>query len=213
MGFREKLGEMFGGSKKEKPIEQSLEKWGLKVIADKKLHDRLAALQVFFDELDADITEDTPLEYLGELKTRQEKLNRAIHSLAVPYYRAGSSAQFRELMEGWQLWHSLALYWLNAIEDRITGIQEDHNGHNGTEDKANTALLPLLKVTTIDIETLVRRIHTVLQLHVWQDGQLVMAESYQNLDVSGSGATIIKTMTTGYGQRLELDDVVDERTE
>lgn len=203
MGFRQKLGEIFSGDPKEKPMEQSLESWGLKLIADKKLKERLEALQLFFDELEADIEATDPLKYLEELIARQEKLNRAIHSLAMPFYRAGTLKTFRELMEGWQLWNSLAIYWLEAIQDRIESIREEQK-EKGNKDPT------LLRITTIDIATLVRRIHSVLQLHVWQDGQVVLAGSYLNADVSASHVAIIKTLSSGYGQRLQLDEMLDK---
>lgn len=155
---------------------------GITLLQDKKLAQRLEAVQSLFDDLEAKITTDEPLAYIAELNRRLDMLNRAIHSLASPYYRSGSNANFRQMMEGWTLWHSLAKTWISSIEDRIRTVYVT-NGQK--QDLPNIA--------SIDIETLVRRLHSVLVMHVFQDGLLVLAESYLAEDVGPSTATVVQT--------------------
>ena len=218
MGFIQKIKETFGGTKQEKPVEKSLEGLGISVLQDKKLKEKLDTLQELFDELESEITEPDPLKYVGKLHDRLKMLNRAIHSLAFPNYRAGTITLFRELLEGWVLWNSLAEYWLNAVEDRITAITEPEPGKEKEKTQQKPVALnkeventmrKLLQVTAIDVWTLVRRLHTVFQMHVFQDGQLVLAESYLREDVAPSHATIIKTVGTRTG--IDLSELKEEK--
>lgn len=201
MGFKETLKSIWSGSKKEPEVGNKLEGLGITILLDKKLAEKQLALQSMFDELEDDIDTENPLEYLEELDKRLKMLNRAIHSLASPFYRAGTNANFREMMEGWVLWFAVGEYCIHAVEDRIKSIYviEDKTEGQTEQELINrkasaTMNKSLASVTAIDVWTLVRRLHTVLQLHVFQDGMLVMAESYLNQDVAPSSATIVKTM-------------------
>ena len=201
MGFKETLKSIWSGSKKEPEVGNKLEGLGITILLDKKLAEKQLALQSMFDDLEDDIDTENPLEYLEELDKRLKMLNRAIHSLASPFYRAGTNANFREMMEGWVLWFAVGEYCIHAVEDRIKSIYVIEDKVEGQTEqelinrKASATMnKSLASVTAIDVWTLVRRLHTVLQLHVFQDGMLVMAESYLNQDVAPSSATIVKTM-------------------
>jgi len=217
MGFKESLKGIFGGSKKEPEVGTKLEGLGITILKDKKLAEKQLALQTMFDELEDEIITENPLEYLEELETRLKTLNRAIHSLASPFYRAGTNANFREMMEGWVLWYAMGEYCIHAVEDRIKSIyviddKTEGQTEQGLIDRKASATMNknLASVTAIDVWTLVRRLHTVLQLHVFQDGMLVMAESYLNQDVAPSTATIVKTMPGRGG--FNFDELKTEET-
>ena len=217
MGFKETLKSMWSKSTKEPEVGNKLEGLGITILQDKKLAEKQLALQSLFNDLEADIDTENPLDYLEELDKRLNKLNRAIHSLASPYYRAGTNANFREMMEGWVLWFAVAEYCVHAVEDRIQSIYviEDKTEGQTEQDlidrKASATMKrSLASVTAIDVWTLVRRLHTVLQLHVFQDGMLVMAESYLSQDVAPSSATIVKTVPGRGG--FTFDDLKPEET-
>lgn len=217
MGFKETLKSIWSGSKKEPEVGNKLEGLGITILLDKKLAEKQLALQTMFDDLEDDIDTTNPLEYLEELDKRLKMLNRAIHSLASPFYRAGTNANFREMMEGWVLWFAVGEYCIHAVEDRIKSIYviEDKTEGQTEQELINrkasaTMNKSLASVTAIDVWTLVRRLHTVLQLHVFQDGMLVMAESYLNQDVAPSTATIVKTMPGRGG--FNFDDLKTEET-
>jgi len=217
MGLKETLKSIWSGSKKEPEVGDKLEGLGITIIQDKKLAEKQLALQTMFDDLEADIDTRNPLEYLEELEKRLKTLNRAIHSLASPFYRAGTNANFREMMEGWVLWFAVGEYCIHAVEDRIKSIYViEHKVEGQTEqqliDRKASATInkSLASVTAIDVWTLVRRLHTVLQLHVFQDGMLVMAESYLNQDVAPSTATIVKTIPGRGG--FDFSDLKSEET-
>jgi len=182
VGFIDSLKKALGKQVKGKEVGEELAGLGVKVLLDKKLSDRLLAVQELFDDLEAEITAANPLAYIAELNRRLDMLNRAIHSLASPYYRSGSNANFRQMMEGWTLWHALAKTWISSVEDRIQTVYVT----NGQKQA-------LSKIASIDIETLVRRLHSVLVMHVFQDGMLVLAESYLSEDVAPSTATVVQT--------------------
>lgn len=172
MTFTKKLKEVFGYGEKPKAIEENLKQWGLNVLQDQKLEKKLLALQELFDELEAEITTEDPVEYVKELDKRLKMLNRAIHSLAAPNYRSGTFPAFRQMIEGWVLWNSLAEYWIHAVQDRIKGITKPNgNGqqNEATEPKPDS-FMSELQVITLDVWTLVRRLHTVLQMHVFRMG-------------------------------------------
>jgi len=201
VGFKDSLKKALGRQVKGKEVGEELAGLGVKVLLDKKLADRLLAVQELFDDLEAEITAaDDSLAYIVELNRRLDMLNRAIHSLASPYYRSGSNANFRQMMEGWTLWHSLAKTWISSVEDRIQAVYVT----NGEKQD-------LSKIASIDIKTLVRRLHSVLVMHVFQDGMLVLAESYLTEDVAPSHATVVKTVQTHGG--VDLSDLTESKTE
>lgn len=204
MGFTQKLKEVFNRTKKEPEVATKLEGLGVTILKDKKLADKLELLQALFDDLEADIETTNPLTYLLKLEGKQKTLNRAVHSLAAPYYRSGTIANFRLMMEGWALLNALAEYWIHAVEDRIKTIyviesKTDLEGQNEQEliDQKATETIrkTLASVTAIDVWTLVRRLHTVLLFHIFQDGMYVLAVSYLQQDVAPTTATVIKTLT------------------
>ena len=181
MGFIESAKKFFGKSD-EKPLQESLEGIGIKILADQKLKARINLLQELMDDLKDEIKLTDPSSYVVELDKRLEMLNRAIHTLAAPYYRSGSNPAFRQMMEGWVLWFALAKNWVHVIQDRIKSIYIDY-------EKPKTK-----RLATIEIRNLVRRLHSVLLMHVFQDGMLVLAESYLNADVSATQAIVVKTL-------------------
>jgi len=182
MGFIDTIKKNLHLETEGKDQAEELSSMGLKVLQDKKMAYRITAIQALFDDLAAEIPDNTkPQDYVIELSKRLDLLNRGIHSLASPYYRSGSNAAFRQLMEGWTLWNALAKTWISSVEDRIKNVSVN----NGDSD--------LSKITAIDIETLVRRLQHVLEMHVFQDGMLVLAESYLTEDVAPTHATIVQT--------------------
>jgi len=198
LGFRDTLRKVLKGQTEGREETDEMATQGVTILQDKKLAARLQALQSLFDELEAEITAATPIAYIEELDKRLSMLNRAIHSLAAPYYRAGTNPAFREMVEGWTLWHSLAKTWIGAVKDRVMAVtmQEGKNGKsqsllNNMDTSADK--LGLASITAIDIETLVRRLHHVMIMHVFQDGMLVLAGSFLGEDVAPSHAIVVKT--------------------
>lgn len=207
IGFIETIKKAFNKEDKTDPMEQSLGKLGIKIQADKKLNQRLLALQALLDEMQEPIGYNAekdimvklePVEYIDELRIRLEKLNRAVHSLAAPFYRSGSNANFRQLMDGWHLIYALSSDWIHVVHDRVVAIQQ--NGGKTTKsqtenEKEQQQEKEIASIGTIDIGTLVRRLQAVLSMHIFQDGLLILSESYLTEDVAPSYTTIIQTMT------------------
>ena len=186
MGFKETWNRIIKGETGQKDKRDQLADVGLTVLQDTKLAERQQALQALFEELNTEITTTEPIAYVEKLNERLDLVNRAIHSLASPYYRSGSNPPFRQLMEGWTLWYALAKTWISAVQDRIRNVT--------VHDAASNQVNDLAKITAIDIETLVRRLHHVLEMHVFQDGMLVLAESYLSEDVAPANATVVQTV-------------------
>jgi len=86
-----------GYGEEKQPLEQSLERLGINVLLDRKLEQKLEALQRLYDMLEEEIETKDPLEYLNILNTRLKMLNRAIHSLSAPSYKASTYAAFKDL--------------------------------------------------------------------------------------------------------------------
>jgi len=207
--YVERFKKALGYGEEKKSMEQSLERLGINVLLDRKLEQKLEALQTLYDMLEEEIETKDPLEYLNILNTRLKMLNRAIHSLSAPSYKASTYGAFKDLLDGWVMWNSVAEYCIEAVRDRIMNLMEPKpkekqkaNGDNTHEpsdaqiihDEVMETMRKILQVTAIDVWTLVRRLHSVLQLHVFQDAQLVLALSYLREDVAPAHATIVKTI-------------------
>lgn len=204
MGFIETLKKSLQNAVGSKDQGEELATLGLRILKDRKLAERQMVVQELFDDLNAKIKDASPAAYVEELDRRLDLLNRAIHSMASPYYRSGTNPAFRQLMEGWTLWNALAKTWINAVADRVKAVYvNDGKAKDSTDDQQikNMITVAASHITAINIESLVKRLHNVLEMHVFQDGMLVLAESYLAEDVAPSSATVVQTQ----GQHGGLD--------
>jgi len=217
MGFKEALKSYLDTEVDKPSIEDEFKRLGITVMADRKFAERQRLLGLLLDDMDTEAEHEEPKEYVKNLKTLLNNVNRGIHVLAAPYYQGLDNMKYHRLMRGWSTLHKLAKLCISTVEARIKGVQtqnpnnnEESNGEGEpeelevSEESEETEeyedlrklydLFPELtdtRDTIIDIKTLVQRLATVLDIHVFNDAHLILLQAYSGADVRERWATVI----------------------
>lgn len=212
--FRERVAALWSKKVDTPTTEEDLKKVGLTVMADKKFAERQHLLQILLFRLTEEIEGDTPQEQVEALKDLLNDVHIGIHMLAAPYYQTLDNINYHRLMRGWSSLHALATLCITTVEARIKGVEKKEQKNNGeqiedAEQTPSTAiekylLFPLIsqsRDTIIDIEALVRRLSSVLYLHVFKDAHLILLQSYSAEDVREKWAVVVNQPFM-YGSRV-----------
>ena len=211
MSFTKKLQEWFKEEEKEpEPIDR-FEKIGIQVLSDKRLFHRIRLIHALHEELETPIPDNIrPDEKLETLRKRLQLLNKALKTLATPYGRAGDNPVYREAMHGWEILYAIAMDIINTVDHIIKSSAEQKTearildkkkvieelqkqlqikGEAKVEATIETYQLLTFK---IDLQEIVRKLESFLQVEVFPYAFLIMDVSFYEKDVMPSYAAIIQ---------------------
>jgi hypothetical protein len=216
---------LFGSSddKEEKEIEKSLHKLGIDILKDQKLEHRIKLLMQFHDLITSEIKAGSLVEYVADLKDRQDLVNEAIYEISAPYARSIDFPRLGQAIHGWGRWNASAKSWILRTDDIVRKAEEqkeknkekpkdqDKKDKEKSKDKEKIELEALnepkdleslkrfldvmeTETETIDVKMLVHFLHDVLQKHVWKDGFLILGKCFMDRDISPRSATVIQNV-------------------
>src|SRR5271157_9554 len=187
--------------------ERTMHKLGIDVLNDQKLEHRQKLMIEFQEYMTLDIKTDSLVQYVQELKDRQDLLNHALYEISAPYGRAGDIPRFGKMFHGWGRMNASASSWILRASDIVKQTEkvkerkakeEKKKEEAKPEDKAKKdekvqdekkeespekledlqEMLEDLELESIDPRILVQSLHDVLQKHIWKDGFLILGQCF-----------------------------------
>lgn len=222
--WKERIKEIWGSSAddKEKEIEKTLHGLGIDILKDQKLEHRIKLLIQFQDLINAPIKVESLIDYVEELKDRQDLLNTAIYEIAAPYARSIDFPRIGKAFHGWGRLNASAKSWILRTDDIVRKAEEqkekekqktkdkdDKEKTKGKETKeldipnipkeakelrSTAQFLGMMETETIDVKMLVNYLHDVLQKHIWKDGFLILGKFFMDRDISPRSATVVQNI-------------------
>ena len=186
-GIKDWLQQKFSGKKNvpDDTTEQSLNNFGIQILSDRKLEERIALLIELETEVAKPIQETDLLEYLAKLKSKTELLNHGIFQIALPYARSGTSPEFARKLRGWTQMYAQALSWILHYEQMVPKAMEDTNEEQrrGNSDS---------DYGTVEVQ--IHMMHDNIQKYVWKDAFYFLGDCFMDDDVAPRAAAVIQSM-------------------
>lgn len=134
--WKQRAKNLLGWSEPEKSdeeYERTMHKLGLDVLKDQKLEHRQAMLLKFEEQMNEEIVTHSLIEYVQELKDRQDLLHHALMEISAPFARSGDIDRFGRMFHGWNRLNASASSWILRAFD-IVKKTEKHNGKKTQEE-------------------------------------------------------------------------------
>jgi hypothetical protein len=173
-----------------KDIQDKLEKLGVSVISDERVMKRIELFQDFhkaIEECTMLPPELPPEEKVDKMAEYIHIINDMLHSMAIPWGRAGDENWYSQMMSGWSTIHTRTLDLIGTVKNLMKRLE---NEKAKTNDKA----------PYIQKEELVRKLKSFIETFYLKYALLIAEVSWMSRDVAPSwSVTLQQPQVMPYG--------------
>lgn len=204
-------------------LRDKLADYGITVIQDERLKDRIEAMEFLHEFVETPIDWDykveehkdkdgkvikkarwmppthklSPEEKIEKLNVKTHVIDRLMRKISIPYGRGGTMTWYGEAMKGWEKLYALAQEIISNIKNRMVEAEIYSKIFKKLENTDQT--IKLSNKPIINKEDLVHKLEAFLIVEVYRYALWVSDVSYYESDVTPAPSIVVQQMTSERG--------------